>query len=344
MQREIVPTSPQYQGADKPRPEASRPKYRLGLWEIIVILVFSFVGGVCASLIINNQIILKDTIAKEIVYLSEKRNGQDASFSDAVKKIVPSVLGVYDNKDTFLGSALILTSDGWLVSTLDDVNLPQAKIKTSDDKEYQIDQMILDDYSGATFIKINAMNLMPAQFSSPEQTALGDISISVFNSPFSGERVFISHLENLTYHEAETFQTQNYPYDYLLNDTLKPEYESAAVINDKGEVLGFNLSEGKILPHRYVSKIMGQIIAGQKIERIDFSLEYNLLSDKGAEIKKIITANTGLLIGDIILKVEGQDINKLHNFNHILEEYKAGDTATFTIKRGEEEKEIVVTL
>ncbi|MFA6027926.1 MAG: S1C family serine protease [Patescibacteria group bacterium] len=342
MQREIVPTSPQYKGADKPQLKQPKEKYRLGLWELLLILLFSLIGGISGSIIINNQITLKDTLAKEIVYLAEKRDGQEELMKTAIEKIKPSVVGLYN--ENFIGSGLALTSDGWIVTTIADINKEQTKIKTADNKEFTIDQIIIDNYSGTTFIKVSTLNLTPAQFANAEKINLGDKAAGVFNSQYSGERVFISYLENIAYHEADTFNTQNYPYNYLFNNTFKQEYSGAPVINDRGEVLALYLSEGKALPHRYFSQVLSSVISDQNISRPIFNIDYALLTDGGAEIKAISTKNTGLLIGDVIKKVDGQEINKIYNLNHVLEGYKTGDTKTFTIIRGENEQELELVL
>jgi S1-C subfamily serine protease len=179
------------------------------------------------------------------------------------------------------------------------------------------------------------------QFVDKDQLALGETAMAVFNSRYSGQRVTITNLENLSFNEENDFSTSIHPYDYLIADNLKQEYFGSALINNDGDVIGMNVSDSRVLPYAFFSDRLTQIISEQKIQRIDLSLEYSNL-DKGALI--MTSRDLSLQKDDIILKIDDQEIDKFHNLTALLQEYQPGDTAVFTVKRQGKEQEIEVVL
>ena len=282
--------------------------------------------------------------------------------SEALQKIEPSVVSFfikeldddYTSNET-LGSGMIITSDGWVVglaADLSSVGDSSLAIVTHNNKTYYSEEIIIDDYSEAAFIKFKADNLTPVQFAETDNLAIGDDVVAVYNSLFSQQRAVSSTLENIWFHDQKQYHTQEHPADYLIVETLRKEYKGSPLINLQGEVLGLNVLDNRVIPHKYFTDVMPQVISNQKIQRIDLDLDYIDLSQvissteeqKGVQIQSLITLESGLLVNDVITKVDAQEIDKFHNFTHILQEYKPKDIANFTIIRKNNEQEIQVEL
>jgi serine protease Do len=63
----------------------------------------------------------------------------------------------------------------------------------------------------------------------------------------------------------------------------------------------------------------------------------NVVPGSGAE-------KAGLRLNDIILQVDGKDMNELEDLLSVINRHKVGDTLKVKILRGEEEREVKVTL
>lgn len=368
MKRETVPTSPQYQGEDKKK-KSVVVKQKICLFDLLFIIFLSFIGGICGSMIINNypadwplanKLAIKDTVTKEVVYLSKEKNAQQLLLQQALIKIEPSIVNIYNKKDNadiknadLLGSSIVLTSDGWLASSIN--NLPElnSMIAIANDKtQYSLEKIINDQYSGIVFIKCSASNLIPAQFADLENVDTGDEVFAVTNSLYSGLRIDQATMENNSFQEEQIFNTQKHAYDYLISNNFAKEYLGSPLVNERGEVLGLNILNNLVVPHDNFSNVMPQVITNKELKRINLNFEYYNLDnqyqqdnqDSGIKITSLSTPDSGLLVNDVVLKVDGQDVNKINNLTQLLQEYQPGDTATFSIIRGDAKQDIIVNL
>lgn len=369
MKTEIIPTSPQYQGADKPQPKKPLMKYRLGVLELLFLLLISLIGGVCGNLIINNyppswpladKLIVKNSNDREVVYINKQKNSEEILLTDALNKIKPSVVSFFNKKADnnyqeadFLGSGLILTSDGWLVAAIPNIDLQTDLVAvTTDKKILTVDKIIKDDYSGATFFKSSGSNLTPGQFTDVANVINGDDVYAISNSLFSDLRVSKTAIENNVFHENNEFATTIHPFDYIITTNLSSAYAGAPLINNQGEVLGISYANSLVLPQQYFSEVMIDVISQNIINRPNFNISYinlenefnNLKGDKGAKITAVNSENTSLQIDDIVTKVDNADITKINNLTQVIQLYQAGDSATFTLLRQGKELDLQVNL
>lgn len=368
MKREIVPTSPQYSGEDKPK-KSVVVKQKICFFDLLLIIFLSFLGGICGSIIINNypanwpyadKLAIKDTVTKEVVYLNKEKSAKQVLLQQALNKIEPSIVNIYNKKDNadiqntdLLGSSIALTSDGWLATSIN--NLPELNgmiAITNDKTQYSLEKIITDSYSGIVFIKCSATNLIPAQFAAIENVDTGDEVFAVMNSLYSGLRIAEATLENNSYQENPIFSTQNHAFNYLISNNFNNEYLGSPLVNERGEVLGLNILNNLVVPHDNFTNVMPQVITNNELERIKINFEYYNLDNQyqkdkqgsGIKITSISTPNSGLLVNDVVLKVDGQDVNKINNLTQLLQEYHSGDTATFSIQREEIKQDIIVNL
>lgn len=357
MQQEIVPTSPKYKGTDKRPAKKQIIRAKISMFEFLVLFIFCILGGYLSYYFFDNYLGQVAALPQEIIYLQNERQ-ETASTAEALAKIEPSIVNIFVKKTTddylpadAISSAIVLTSDGWLAAVLPPgtYSADELVVITNDHATREIQDLIYDEYSTVYFLRAtDANNLKAVQFTDAEQLTIGDNVLAVFNDLFSGQRVSSTNLENLLFKDENNYSTIAYPYNYLIADNLRKEYFGSVLINNAGDVIGLNLLDNRVLPHTYFSAVMPQIISQQKIARISLDLAYTDLSrainsteSKGA---LIITANKPLVKDDIILKIDNTEIDKFHNLTDILQEYKPGDQAMFTIKRQDKEQDIEIEL
>lgn len=154
---------------------------------------------------------------------------------------------------------------------------------------------------------------------------------------------------------------------------INPGNSGGPVVNEDGKVIGIctmKLNQGNIdgmafaIPSEDIWKNITILEEGQKIERPELgitvvdldnykTLEKNNVSingdcEKGTVIisvkDKSIANNNGLQKGDIITKVNGEEIKDTAYFKYELYKYNKGDIITLTYIREEKEKTISITL
>jgi len=358
MQQEIVPTSPKYKGADKKAIKKQIIKAKISIFEFFLLVVFCVLGGYLSFFFFHNYLGQVAALPQEIIYLQKERQ-ETISTSEALVKIEPSIVNIFSKKTTddylpqeAISSGIVLTSDGWIAAVLPPAtySADELVVISNDNTIREIQDLIYDEYSTIYFLRASGNNNLKAvQFVDTEQLTMGDNVLAVFNSLFSGQRVVLTNLENLLFKDENNYTTNAYPYNYLIADNLRKEYFGSVLINNAGDVIGLNLLDNRVLPHAYFSVVMPQIISQQQISRVSLDLEYTDLSravnsteKKGALVGT--SRDLSLQNNDIILKIDNIEIDKYHNLTDILQEYKPGDQAVFTIKRLDKEQEIGIEL
>ncbi|MFH0818631.1 MAG: S1C family serine protease [Patescibacteria group bacterium] len=367
MKREIVPTSPKYQNQPMVK-NGSSVKYRLNIWEFLFVILLSVFGGLVGGLIFDNAStagIISSDVKEIITFQDNSTTLPEARIKEALAKIEPSVVEIL-NKDTddqyletdILASGVILTSDGWLAVAGDFTEQTDLIAITSNNKVYDIEQSLFDVYSGVSFLKCTGTGLLPAAFASNESLAVADQTIAVYNSYLNGQRAQITWIENISYNDENDLTLSQHPDDLLISSNLDQTYLSAPLINMQGEVIGLNLLNQHIVKQQYFTDIMAQVISNKTADRISLDFVYNDLSrgvqyydekqdkyyNKGVLINNVVSSKSHLLAGDIVLKVDDQEINKFNSLNDILSSYKPEEVASFSLIRNEKEIAVDVEL
>lgn len=176
-------------------------------------------------------------------------------------------------------------------------------------------------------------------------SALGDYASTVTGGIVSGLGRQLEDLDNLIQHDAP----------------INPGNSGGPLLNMQGEVVGVNTAvirtspngisaEGLAfaIPSNTVEKIVSTLIANGEVTRPFLGISFNLLTpslagaeqypiDYGSIITDITSggpvANTGLQIGDVITKLNGEEISQDLSLQTILFQYAPGDTIDVEVYR-----------
>lgn len=355
---------------------------------IIVCVVLGFLSGVVGELWLNSFLLPDPYLSfKSYSDLSKKLNElvssqndrkldrQDALVDEMVRNVRGAVVGIYKYKkfsadstttllpDDWLGQGIVITNDGWLLSSSSGVKNDKVKywVAFNNGQILATEKIVNDKETGATFLKVDGTGLPVAEFTLRENLAEGQqvFSLGARNS------VVKYNIENSNYakltgpedyiHESERF----YKYILLDENVSRQEISNPAVTNT-GAVIGLVKSEdGLIIPMNHLIGQMKKVIKGETWARPYLGVSFYDLSEmlspeiketKGAMILKSkgvkvdSPALNSLLAGDIILKVENEELNASKNLPDILATYQANDKIKLTIKRAGEQKEVEVKL
>ncbi|MDP2586686.1 MAG: S1C family serine protease [Candidatus Komeilibacteria bacterium] len=377
----------------------------LSFKSFLLILLISVLGGFSAAIIQDSWFSVdypslgsdgrpsadNDKVLDLEFLLKEDSGGNSEVFAEIRKQIVgfyavkkdagAGILeSLYLEKD-FLGSGLVVTSDGWLLAPKSIAGGNNYAVVLSDKKVYQPDKVIEDEFSGLVLVHIAAQNLSPVKFASLNSILPTDSLLTArYSIQNHGSDLLKTSIQKFSYHD------QAKPADFLLSTDkidhylkiakdMPGVYNGAVLLNGKNEVAGLLFNSGRDLinlavPSYYLrSAVNNFLVNSEKVMRSRLGASYVGLSEslglsaevnedrvKGAvllgDAKRSImavaenspAAKAGLKAGDIILKVNNEDIDESNSLTKLIQDYKSGQEITLLISRQGKESEVRVVL
>ena len=287
---------------------------------------------------------------------------------------------LYTNKN-LQGSGLVVTSDGWLVTTIsviDDANADYLII-TNDRQGFVPTDFIYDDFNDLVFVKIDKKDLNPIVIQSAENIKFND-DLIVLRNTLKIYQPYIYHTKVInkyytTINKGEDFlhSTDKNDNFLLIKDSLDDDCIGSPLANTSGEVVGiiadtsgehglviggFNL---QVAIRNFLSNEMVVKHNSLGINYIDLAeiVGWNKDMHQGYSRGALVYGNNkilpvavgsiaesiGLEMGDIILQIDDQKIESGSILNKLLQEYPLGSTVNLSvIKKSGETEEMIATL
>lgn len=268
---------------------------------------------------------------------------------------------------TELGKGIIVSSDGWIaivsaVLAKDSTGGEDYVIGLHDGRVFTSDQVVVDAYSGVTFVRIPATQLPTADFRTTDPQVGEDIIMHTF-SMMNGDRFHFGHLENITFHGVGTasgqlanqfstqFSTQRVNRYYLVDQAGTSEYASeymagylgGPVFDEQGQMIGLTMADHQVLPINVVSRLLYPIFSDGNVTHHGIDVAYQPV-DSGAEITVKHQASSPLKVGDIVTEVNGITIDAEHDLSDVLTELELGQTVDVNIVRGDKQLTIALPI
>ena len=279
------------------------------------------------------------------------------------------------------GTGFVLTSDGLIATNRHVANVQGAKyeVLTQDGKKYEAKVMALDSISDFAILKIEAKNLTPVEFGDSEEMDIGQRLIAIGNALGEFQNsVTVGVLSGKERTITASDSSGNQTLDGLLQtDAAINEGNSGGpLLNLKGQVVGINTataSKGQaeglgfaidinsikaaIESYKKSGKIVRPYL-GVRYQSVDKKIAAyrGMSADKGvlvigdqqngaSAVQKDSPADkAGIKEGDVILKINSEEITQGKSLIRILSRYNPGDEVNLKIMRGAEEKDIKVKL
>jgi serine protease Do len=277
------------------------------------------------------------------------------------------------------GTGVIGTSDGVIVTYRSAIIEKNAnyKVLLFNGATYDAKLIGIDEFSDLAFLKIEAANLTAISFSDSSTAHPGKKLVAIGNSFGEYQNRYATGLLsniNKTFNLAGKTVSSSEKLEGVFESNFENQkaYIGGPVIGYSGDLVGIigsviidGQSEFFQIPSNTVQASLDLAISGEIASRpflgayyIPINKEYviahNVAREKGALIYSpsgkqglaIIAGspaeNAGIKINDIVLAVNGQDINLDNPLSNIVSNYKKGDTLELSILR--EDKEISVTV
>lgn len=313
-----------------------------------------------------------------------KGNGQ-SSYRLAVQRAAPAVANVYTTRrttdvtgapllrnpatgdyngalpppaqrDTSLGSAVILSPDGYLLTNNHVIaGAEQILVALRDGREAMAELVGTDPETDLAVLKIELDNLPSVSISSAEQQAIGDVVLAIGN-PFGLGQTVTMGIVSATGRNQLGLNTYE---DFIQTDAAINQGNSGgALIDTAGNLIGINTAIfsqsggsqgiGFAIPVQLATEVMQAIIEHGRVVRGWLGVEVQPLTADLAEAFQVAPGSglvisglyregpawqAGLKPGDVILRIDGETaVAGRHAMNQVARA-RPGDTVTIEVLR-----------
>jgi serine protease Do len=260
-----------------------------------------------------------------------------------------------------LGSGIIISKDGYILTNHHVVkDVDELRIKLVDDREFKAEIIGTDPMTEIALVKIDAKNLSPAVLGNSENLQIGEWVLAI-GSPlelnFTVTAGIVSALSrdiNII-RDNPGYQIENF---IQTDAAINPGNSGGALVNYKGEVIGVNtaiasstgsyIGYGFAVPINLAKKVVDDFIEFGEVRRgyIGVSIRpvtpviakgVGLDKPRGVFIENVIddkpADRAGIKSGDIILSVEGSEVNRPNQLQAKVGSYKPGDNIRLQVWR-----------
>ena len=269
------------------------------------------------------------------------------------------------------GSGVILSPDGYIVTNYHVIEDAHRIQVTLDDKRtFKAELVGVDPPTDLALLKIKANNLPYLKFGDVEQVRLGDWVLAIGN-PFNLTSTVTAGIISAKGRNLGIMGNKEYKIEsYLQTDAaLNPGNSGGALVNLKGELIGVNSAiisptggytgYSFAIPADIVKKVVedlekyGQVqraYLGVQVLDVDAQVakEKHLDKIEGVYVEGLIPGGAaeaaGIHKGDVLLAINGKNINSLAELKEELSLYRPNDKVNVLVKRNGKTKQILVTL
>ena len=275
-----------------------------------------------------------------------------------------------------LGSGFIVSQDGYIVTNqhVSGSKYATCYVTLADGRNFDGTVVWADEEIDLSVVKINSTNL--------NYLLLGDSdSLKVAQNVYAiGNPIGFEFQRTVTYgiisgldrtiklvEENQTF----YMEDLIQTDaTINPGNSGGPLINNSGQVIGINTVKitsaegiGFAIPINIIKTIIESFVQTGEFNQatlgifaydksvipyINYELGTNKSLDSGIYVVKVNTKSpaniAGIKEGDIILEIDGIELEKMSKLREYIYSKKPGDTVTITFMRNNKERDIQVEL
>lgn len=268
---------------------------------------------------------------------------------------------IYLEKDR-VALGVILTSDGWIATFGKTFADPknQYTLVTNDKKIFIPQKTIFEEASGVYFLKIETENLPVPELGNYEDLSLGEKLIA----PLPRQSFTLGEIEKLSYKKILEpknllLSSEKTPELVLLNKNFSQNIVGTPLFNLSGQLIGlFRNEENTVIPTDFWQKNFLSLIKNEEIKQPYLGVHYLDLahspglkedfsqnktvgaliwSDKSSGIAGVLknspAEKAGLKDGDIILKINSDEITQKTGLADIITDYYPGTKIQLTVLR-----------
>lgn len=275
-------------------------------------------------------------------------------------------------KQTAAGSGVIISSDGYIVTNNHVVaNADELLVKLNDNREFKGRIIGTDPNTDLALIKIEGSGFPAITIGNSDNLKLGEWVLAVGN-PFNLTSTVTAGIVSA---KARMLGSNNIESFIQTDAAINPGNSGGALVNAEGELVGINAmlysqtgsysGYGFAIPTAIMNKVVADlkkygsvqrallgIMGGDVSNYIDQQKEagkdVDLGTVTGVYVNEVSSdgagADAGLEKGDVITKIDGQEIHKMAELQEAMVKHSPGDQITVTYLRNKKEYSKKITL
>ena len=314
-------------------------------------------------------------VSEESAVIGVVEQASPAVVSIAAKQVVFSPFGGASSEDNSIGTGFIVESDGLILTNKHVVSAENARYRVilKDGTDYPVTAIHRDPFIDLAILEIDLPEadkgkLPTAELGDSSQLKVGQTAVAIGNAlgKFSNT-VTVGVISGIG---RGIRASSGYGRSEVLDDViqtdaaLNPGNSGGPLLNLSGEVVGINVATtsgaeniGFSIPINAVKPVLEDFKIKGRIIRPFLGIEYVIITEdlsvlrelpQGAFIQKVVSGTpaeeAGLEAGDIITKIDDQNINEQRTLAQVIRGHKVGDKLQLTVDRNGQQLELTATL
>jgi len=261
---------------------------------------------------------------------------------------------------TGLGSGIIVSEDGYILTNhhvIKDVD--ELRIQLYDSEEYPAEVIGTDPETEVALIKIDKSGLTKAILGNSDDVQVGEWVLAI-GSPLELNFTVTAGIVSALSRDINIIGRGSYAIENFIQTdaAINPGNSGGALVNDRGEVIGVNtaiktetgtyIGYGFAVPINIAKTVMDDFIKFGEVRRGYIGVQIEMMTPVRAEgvgldkprgvfISNVLAGKAadkaGIKAGDVILKVEGMEVNKPNQLQAKVGSYNPGDEISLVVWR-----------
>ena len=268
------------------------------------------------------------------------------------------------------GSGVIISPDGYIVTNNHVVeDAKEVTVTLNDRREFKATVVGTDPMTDLALIKIETSGLPVLEFGNSDDVRIGEWVLAVGN-PFNLTSTVTAGIVSAKARNLNILGENTSIESFIQTDAAVNQGNSGgALVNADGKLIGINsaITSGNgyytgysfAIPSNIARKVVDDLkqygsvqraYIGVAVVEIDNAIasELNLSEVKGLLVRQVTAdgaaERAGLRTDDIILALDGREINSVSELKEIVAQHSPGDNVSVTILRNKQRQKINLTL
>ena len=265
------------------------------------------------------------------------------------------VFGSRDRRSLSLGSGVIISTDGYIVTNNHVVGENMSEIRVTLPNKRQVTGRLIgtDPATDIALLRLQVKDLPAIPWGDSSHLQIGEWVLAI-GSPFQLSATVTAGIVSATGRSNVGFADYE---DFIQTDAaINPGNSGGALINSRGELVGINTGIfsqsggyqgiGFAVPSQLVRRVVDDLMKYGEVRRgsVDFRVDNMTIDEEsiggvghGAIVSQMYrnsaSFNAGLRPGDVIVSLNGRTIEDASQFRRLVADSKVGTTATLHIVR-----------
>ena len=267
------------------------------------------------------------------------------------------------------GSGVIVSPIGYIITNYHVIrNADVVEVILNDKRKFNAKIIGVDKMTDLALLKIDAKNLPFLKYGDSDALKVGEWVLAVGN-PFSLKSTVTAGIVSAKARSLNVMSRYGLEAYIQTDAVVNPGNSGGALVNTKGELVGINAAIASntgsyvgysfAIPVNIVKKVVADLIKYGKVQRafigatiVDLDADIaNYLGVKKTEGVFVYDLNpygaaksAGIKKGDIIIKINSNEIKSLPEFQEQLAKYRPGDIVSITVLRDDKIMDFEVKL